>query len=170
MSLHQNSIDFVSISLHESCEVKQNKENKQHGLFANTSFKTGDVIVAFKASKVVDAPNYLTVQISETQHIHLLPEYLQYVNHCCEPNVLFNTSTMQLECINDIALGEGLCFFYPATGWRMAQQFICNCGKPSCVGLVQGAADTSSEVLNKYKLTDFIKSMAAKYKAFLLIF
>ena len=170
MSLHQNSIDFVSISLHESCEVKQNKENKQHGLFANTSFKTGDVIVAFKASKVVDAPNYLTVQISETKHIHLLPEYLQYVNHCCEPNVLFNTSTMQLECINDIALGEELCFFYPATEWRMAQQFICNCGKPSCVGLVQGAADTSSEVLNKYKLTDFIKSMAAQYKTFLLIF
>jgi hypothetical protein len=52
----------------------------------------------------------------------------------------------------------------------MAQQFVCNCGKPSCVGLIQGAADTSSEILSKYKLTDFIKSMAAKYKAFLSLF
>ena len=43
-------------------------------------------------------------------------------------------------------------------------------GKPNCIGLVQGAADTSSEILNKYKLTDFIKSMAAQYKAFLLLF
>ena len=161
---------FNLISSHEHCEVKQSKENQQLGLFANTSFKAGDTIVAFDASKIVDTPNYLTVQVSEHKHIHLFPEYLQYVNHCCEPNVIFNTTTMQLECISDIVAGEELRFFYPATEWSMAQQFVCNCGKPNCVGLVQGAADTSSEVLNKYKLTDFIKSMAARYKAFLLLF
>jgi hypothetical protein len=170
MSLPSNPKDFMIISQHENCEVKQNKENQQHGLFANAAFKNGDVIVAFNASKIVDTPNYLTVQVSEHKHIHLFPEYLQYVNHCCEPNVLFNTTTMQLECISDIETGEELRFFYPATEWKIAQQFVCNCGKPSCVGLIQGAADTSTEVLNKYKLTDFIKSMAARYKAFLLLF
>ena len=77
---------------------------------------------------------------------------------------------MQLECVSDIEAGDELRFFYPSTEWSMAQQFVCNCGKPNCVGLVQGAADTSSEVLNKYKLTDFIKSMAARYKTFLLLF
>lgn len=160
---------FILISQHEHSEVMQNKENQQKSLFATSAFKVGDDIATFDASKIVDTPNYLTVQISETKHIHLFPEYLQYVNHCCEPNVLFNTSTMQLECISDIEAGEELRFFYPATEWRIAQQFICNCGKPSCVGLIQGAADTPSEVLNKYKLTDFIKSMAAQYKAFLLM-
>ena len=161
---------FILISQHEHCVVKKNKENQQHGLFASRAFLAGEVIVAFNASKIVEAPNYLTIQLSETKHIHLFPEYLQYVNHCCEPNVLFNTTTMQLESVTDIAAGEELRFFYPATEWRMAQQFVCNCGKPNCVGLVQGAADTSSEILNKYKLTDFIKSMAAQYKAFLLLF
>ena len=170
MSSSQQSNEFIVISQHEHCIVKQNKENNQHGLFANASFKAGSTIVAFNASKIVDTPNYLTVQVSEHKHIHLSPEYLQYVNHCCEPNVLFNTTTMQLECISDIEAGEELRFFYPATEWRIAQQFICNCGKPSCVGLIQGAADTPTEVLNKYKLTDFIKSMAAQYKAFLLLF
>ena len=160
---------FILISSHEHCEVRQNNENNQQGLFANVSFKVGQNIVAFNASKIVDTPNYLTVQVSEHKHIHLSPEYLQYVNHCCEPNVIFNTTTMQLECISDIEAGEELRFFYPATEWRIAQQFVCNCGKPSCVGLIQGAADTSAEVLNKYKLTDFIKSMAARYKAFLLM-
>ena len=160
---------FILISSHEHCELRQNKENKQHGLFANASFKAGSNIVAFNASKIVDTPNYLTVQVSEHKHIYLFPEYLQYVNHCCEPNVIFNTTTMQLECISDIETGEELRFFYPATEWKIAQQFICNCGKPSCVGLIQGAADTPTEVLNKYKLTDFIKSKAAQYKAFLLM-
>ena len=159
---------FILISQYEHCVVKKNANNEQHGLFAGSNFKIGDNIVAFNASKIVDTPNYLTVQVSEHKHIHLSPEYLQYVNHCCEPNVLFNTTTMQLECISDIEAGEELRFFYPATEWRIAQQFICNCGKPSCVGLIQGAADTPTEVLNKYKLTDFIKSMAARYKAFLL--
>ena len=98
MSLPSHPTDYMIISQHENCEVKQNKENQQHGLFANASFKNGDVIVAFNASKIVDTPNYLTVQVSEHKHIHLFPEYLQYVNHCCEPNVFFNTTTMQLEC------------------------------------------------------------------------
>ena len=159
---------FILISQHEHCAVKQDKENQQHGLFASRPFLAGEVIVAFNASKIVDTPNYLTVQVSEHKHIHLSPEYLQYVNHCCEPNVLFNTTTMQLECISDIEADEELRFFYPATEWRISQQFVCNCGKPSCVGLIQGAAETPTEVLNKYKLTDFIKSMAAQYKAFLL--
>jgi len=161
---------FILISQHEDIEVMQNKDNEQKSLFAACDFNVGDTIATFDASKIVDTPNYLTVQISETKHIHLFPEYLQYINHSCEPNVLFNTTTMQLECVSAIQAGDELCFFYPATEWRMAQQFVCNCGKPSCVGLVQGAADTDSEVLNKYKLTDFIKSMTTKYKIFLLLF
>jgi hypothetical protein len=156
------STDFIKISKLENCEVRLNKKNQQNGLYAKAAFKAGDSIVAFTASKIVETPNYLTIQISENQHIHILPEYLQFVNHSCEPNVLFNTTTMQLECVNDIEVGDELCFFYPATEWRIAQQFICNCGKPNCVGLVQGAADTPIEVLNTYKLTDFIRQMMVK--------
>lgn len=161
-----HSTDFITISKHENCDVRLNKKNNQNGLFSNEVFKTGDSIVAFKSLKIVETPNYLTIQLSENKHIYLLPEYLQYVNHSCEPNVLFNTTTMQLECVSDIEVGDELCFFYPATEWRMAQQFVCTCGKPNCIGLVQGAADTPPEVLNKYELTDFIKSMAAKYITF----
>ena len=162
--------DFIFISQHENFIVKKNTVNQQQGLFAAKPFKVGDQMISFGASKIVDTPNYLTVQISATQHIHLFPAYLQYINHSCEPNVLFNTTTMLLECISDIEEGDELCFFYPATEWRMAQQFVCNCGNPNCVGLIQGAADTPTEVLNKYKLTDFIKSMAAQYKNLLLLF
>ena len=164
MSQEKNDL-FILISQHENSEVMQNKDNQQKSLFATCDFNVGDTIATFDASKIVDTPNYLTVQISENQHIHLFPEYLQYINHSCEPNVLFNTTTMQLECIADIAAGDELRFFYPATEWKIAQQFVCNCGKPSCVGLIQGAVDTSNEVLNKYKLTDFIQSMVHKHKS-----
>jgi hypothetical protein len=168
--ISKNSNQLQVVEVFDFCEIRKDDTSGHLGLFSRKNFSMGDLVINFGSSEILDTPNYLTVQISETKHIHLFPEYLQYVNHCCEPNVLFNTMTMQLECIADIEAGDELRFFYPATEWKIAQQFVCNCGKPSCIGLVQGAADTSSEVLNKYKLTDFIKSMAAQYKAFLLIF
>lgn len=164
MSFYSSSTDYIIISKHENCEVRQQLANKQNGLFSNAAFKTGDLIVAFEASKIVDEPNYLTVQISEHQHIHLLPEYLQFVNHSCEPNVLFNATTMQLECVNDIAIGDEFRFFYPATEWRIAQEFSCQCGSTNCIGLIRGAADTQIAILNQYKITDFIKFMLAQQK------
>jgi hypothetical protein len=152
------------ISSHPNCEVKQHLLTKQNGLYATAPFSKGDIIIDFGSSKIVTTPNYLTVQIGEDKHIHLSPEYLQYTNHACEPNVLFNTSTMQLECLTDVAIGDELTFFYPATEWEISQTFNCHCGKPACVGLIKGASELSVDVLRKYKLTEFIESMAQKYK------
>lgn len=151
------------ISAHPNCEVRKHLLNDQNGLFATTPFLKGDIIIDFGSSKIVATPNYLTVQIGENKHIHLSPEYLQYVNHSCEPNVLFNTSTMQLECLTNIEIGDELFFFYPATEWKMSQVFNCHCGKPACVGLIQGASQLPKEVLKNYKLTDFIATMVQKY-------
>ena len=159
---------FILISQHEDIEVMQNKDNEQKSLFAACDFNVGDTIATFDASKIVDTPNYLTVQISETKHIHLFPEYLQYINHSCEPNVLFNTTTMQLECLTNIAIGDEITFFYPATEWEISQKFNCHCGKPTCVGLIQGAAELPIELLKKYKLSDFISAMTKKYNLLLI--
>lgn len=159
-----NHDQLKHISSHPNCAVKQHVSNNQNGLFAAAAFSKGDIIIDFGASKIVDTPNYLTVQISEGEHIHLNPEYLQFVNHSCAPNVLFNTDSMQLECITDVAIGDELTFFYPATEWEISQTFNCHCGKPDCIGLIQGASELSVEVLRKYKLTQFIKSKAQKHK------
>ena len=159
---NQHQLKFISS--HPNCEVKQHLSNEQNGLFATASFSKGDIIIDFGSSKIVDTPNYLTVQITENKHIHLSPEYLQYINHSCVPNVLFNTASMQLECLTDVVIGDELFFFYPATEWKMSQVFDCHCGKPACVGLIQGASELTVEVLRKYKLTDFIKSMVQKHK------
>jgi hypothetical protein len=108
---------------------------------------------------MLDTPNYLTVQIGINQHILMSPEYLQFTNHSCNPNLLYNTTTMELECLRDISIGDEFAFFYPATEWKMSQKFECHCGEVDCIGLVQGAADTPIEILNQYKLTNFIHTM-----------
>ena len=61
------------------------------------------------------------------QHIELLPPYLMYTNHSCDPNIIFNTSSHDYEAIKDIQLGDELCFFYPSTEWEMNCPFDCLC-------------------------------------------
>lgn len=150
------------VSKHGFGEVREDETSLAKAFFSAQDFMPGDVLAQFGAAAILKEPTYLTVQINEDEHIHLKPEFLQYINHSCEPNVLFNTGTLQLECLQPIKAGDELCFFYPATEWSMAQPFECLCGTKSCIKHIQGAAHVSRGVLAKYKLTDFIQRMLNK--------
>ena len=157
--ISRNSKKLKVIEVFDFCELRKDESNGHLGLFSRKKFSIGDLVINFGSSTMLDTPNYLTVQIGINQHILMSPEYLQFTNHSCNPNLLYNTATMELECLRDISIGDELTFFYPATEWKMSQKFECQCGEIDCIGLVQGAADTPFEILNKYKLTNFIKSM-----------
>ncbi len=147
----------IEISLHTNTEVLQDENNLQKALYAITYFKKGEVISKFCAGCTMAYATYLTVQVGLHTHITLQPEHLQYINHSCDPNVFFDTTSMELSALKDIEPGEELSFFYPSTEWDMAQPFICNCKTYQCVQLVKGAAYLSKESLSKYQFTNFIK-------------
>jgi len=148
---------FEVISKHVFAEVLLNKETNQKALFAAVNFAPGDVICSFLANISQTYATYLTVQTGVDRHITLKPEFLQYINHSCEPTVFFNTTSMELVCLRDMQPGDEFTFFYPSTEWEMAQPFVCNCGSASCLQLINGASHLSVETLSKYKLTDFIR-------------
>lgn len=147
------------VSNHLIAKVLQNKASGQKALHAAIHFYPGDVICKFSAGTIEPYPTYLTVQIDTLKHITLVPEFLQYINHSCDPTVFFNTTSMELVCIKAVVPGDELTFFYPSTEWEMAQPFICNCGTPDCLQIINGAAHLSIETLEKYRLTDFIQKM-----------
>jgi hypothetical protein len=97
------------------------------------------------------------VQTGIDRHILLYPEELQYSNHSCDPNIFFDTTTMEIVALRQIQPGEELMFFYPSTEWDMAQPFACYCGSTQCIGSISGAMFIPREILKKYRLTDFIK-------------
>ena len=146
------------ISRHVFANVILNNSSNQKSLLAAVSFAPGNIICDFSAGITQSYPTYLTVQTSADRHITLMPEFLQYINHSCMPNVFFNTTTMQLICIAPLQPGDEFTFFYPSTEWEMAQPFVCNCGNANCLQLINGASHLSVETLAKYRLTDFIKS------------
>lgn len=143
-------------SQHVVADVFYNSITRHHSLHAATAFNNGDVIVNFYAGSTQHFATYLTIQTGINSHITLLPDFLRFVNHSCNPNVFFDTSLMQFVCIRPIGQGDELCFFYPSTEWDMAQPFVCNCESKDCLQLVNGAAHLTKETLFKYRLTNFI--------------
>lgn len=155
---------YRTISEHGIAEVRQRMADQQHALFARRSFVTGEQITVFSAGTISPEPTWLTIQVGARKHITLQPDFLQYTNHSCDPNVFFDTGTMQLVALKDIVPGEELTFFYPSTEWRMSQPFHCYCGSPACLGTIRGAQFLSREQQSKYRLTSFIRQELAKQK------
>lgn len=131
----------------------------QHSLHATLFFDEGDPICDFTAGAIVAQPSYLTIQIGLNKHITLQPDCLQYTNHSCNPNVFFDTDTMNLIALKSIHPDDELCFFYPSTEWKMAATFDCNCGASNCLGNIKGAAYLSEKQLNHYRITPFIQRL-----------
>ena len=124
---------YRTVSNHVFAERRQKLSNGQNALFATQSFQPGEVIADFSAGTIAAEPTYLTVQVGIHKHITLQPEFLQYINHSCDPNVFFNTTTMQLVALKELQQQEEMTFFYPSTEWKMTQSFNCYCASPACI-------------------------------------
>lgn len=74
-------------------------------LHAATTLIPANIVATIGFKKVLNEPNYLSVQLGDEQHILLEPEYLQYINHSCEPNVFFSTTNMVVTCLKKIEVG-----------------------------------------------------------------
>jgi hypothetical protein len=148
--------DSVLISRHNFGEVWLTHSNNQRMLIATRDFVPGDILGTISRGKILSSPTYLTVQQSDTEHFMLQPEFLQYINHSCRPNVFFDLDAMQVVCVRPVKAGDELTYFYPATEWDMAQPFDCRCGETNCLGTIQGARHLPKEVLRSYRFTRFI--------------
>lgn len=153
------------ISNHQIAEVRQKVSNEQNALFALRPYQPGEIIADFSAGTIAAEPTYLTVQVGVDKHITLQPEFLQYINHSCDPNVFFNTTTMELVALKELQPEEELTFFYPSTEWSMTQPFNCYCGSEKCIQEISGAAYLSKQVQEKYRFTDFIQQQLAQKAA-----
>ena len=156
MSLLKNA-PISEISNHEFASIIENGVSGEKALVSNHNFKNGDIITDFEAETTTHTPSYLTVQTGENLHITLKPSFLQYINHSCEPNVFFNTTSMQLVALREICIGDEFVFFYPSTEWEMAQPFDCYCGSTRCLKHISGAISLPINTVSNYDFTDFIQ-------------
>ena len=155
---------YAMISKHGFADIMQNQQTGEKSLHASRFFDAGETITTFSSSKVLEAPTYLTVQIADNKHILLQPDFLQFINHSCSPNVFFDTHSMELIAIKAIQPGDELLFFYPSTEWQMIQPFDCYCGSINCLHKIRGAAHLSKKQIKQYQLTQFILQQLQNHK------
>jgi hypothetical protein len=160
--LHQTSPSSYSIiSSHDFAEVREDSISLAKSLHSKIPFLKGEIICSFGAAAILKTPTYLTVQTGLNEHIHLKPEFLKFINHSCDPNVFFDTASMEFIALKNINPADEFTFFYPSTEWDMAQPFECMCGMASCLKQVSGAAHMDPETLKNHKLTAFIQQQLA---------
>ncbi|KAK7031390.1 hypothetical protein R3P38DRAFT_2923279 [Favolaschia claudopus] len=87
-----------------------------------------------------------------------------FVNHSCEPNVVFDLSSpdareWHIRALKDIEVGSSVTYFYPSTEWHMDQAFDCQCGTEGCLGKIQGARYLKREELMKYWVSPWISEL-----------
>lgn len=162
--MQATTLTTISLSHHGFAEKLLQPQTNHHLLISTKAFEPGDIISPFSAAETHTRPSRYTVQVAEEKHIILAPEFLQYINHSCNPNTFFNTSTMELTALQPIAPGDEFTFFYPSTEWDMAEPFQCLCGTAQCIGIIKGAGSLDVTTLRHYRLTDFIQSKRSKLK------
>jgi len=140
-------------------EIRVRPEDGHKALYARSSFAPGDTLVQFTARATLDQPAVHSVQVSETEHILLEPDFLQYTNHSCSPNVVFDVDRMMVAAIVPIRPGHEIVYFYPSTETSMKQPFFCGCRSPRCLGFIQGAGHLPTEILMSYHVADHIRSL-----------
>lgn len=129
-------------------------------LITRVPFSAGDVIGSLAHGREVDRPTYHSIQTGPGAHIDDLGLFA-YLNHSCRPNVIVDTSALDVVAARDIAAGEELTFFYPSTEWDMQHPFVCRCGTPECIGTVSGAKHVARETLDRYFINAHIRLLAA---------
>ena len=140
-------------------DVMINNLTGEKSLHSLQQFKKDAIVCEFSTGVTSSIPTYLTVQIGIEKHITLSPEFLQYCNHSCNPNVFFDTTNYELIALKNIEIGEELTFFYPSSEWDMTQSFACTCNNKNCLHNIKGAKYLAKEILPNYRFTDFINSM-----------
>lgn len=145
------------VSDHIFAVVRQNTVSNQKAFFARREYQPGEVVTTFSAGEILSSPTYLTVQVGIDRHIMLQPEHLQYINHSCDPNVFFDTYSMEVVALKTIGEGDEMTFFYPSTEWDMSQPFKCLCGCRNCLGEIKGASHIHPDIISTYRLTRFIQ-------------
>ncbi len=138
--------------------VTTDAAHKGRHVRAMLPLRAGEVAGVLPVTAVVDQPGQHTLQLDETRHAQGLGDFV-WLNHACDPSVFVDTSALNVVVVRDLAVGDELTFFYPATEWTLAVPFDCHCGAARCLGRVTGARDLPPETLRDRRLNAHVQRL-----------
>ncbi|MEO8464994.1 MAG: SET domain-containing protein-lysine N-methyltransferase [Gammaproteobacteria bacterium] len=105
-------------------------------LVANGAIAKGEIIFACSSEEITRERTWRTIQIDFNRHVK--NDLLDYVDHSCEPNSVFDVDRLALISLRKIENNESITFFYPGAEVELAIDFDCQCGSRDCIGHLKG--------------------------------
>jgi uncharacterized protein len=132
---------------------------KGDGVFAIAPISAGTTVAAF-GGRAMHRDEFARLDVHRRTHAIQIDEDIflvsrpeldpaDYVNHSCEPNAGILGSVLVV-AMRDIERGEEICFDYAMCDADDYDEFVCECGTPSCRGLVTGADWMRPELQTRY--------------------
>jgi hypothetical protein len=145
--------------LHPSAAVRP-AGGKGMGIFATEPIAAGTTVCGF-GGYVVERAEFdgldddlqrHSIQIDERLYLVSLPPYssADYINHACEPNCGMVGSALVVT-MRPVDAGEELCFDYAMSDTNDYDEFVCECGLPSCRQLITGGDWKLPELQERYR-------------------
>jgi SET domain-containing protein len=146
--------------LHPAVEVRDSPIEGR-GLFAAERIPRGEVVSRLGGRLVAtrelhqlleQSDHYVdTITVADDVHLVLPPRRANgYGNHSCDPN-LWWTGIYELATRRDIRDGEELTNDYAASTTEESWNMPCNCGAPSCRGVVRGSDYRTTDLVQRYE-------------------
>ena len=140
-----------------ACELVENAVGL--GVFCKHALAPDTVVSTMQFGPRRPHPWRHSIQLGVQEHAEPLPTYLRYLNHSCDPSLFVDVRAMNVVTLRALAAGDELTFFYPSTEWRMQAPFTCACGASGCVGVITGASELPSAVLQRYRVSPVIAEL-----------
>lgn len=144
----------------ESIQVVQGDEAYKAAAYSLVSLPAGALFAKITTATQGDHDTYTSVANGVGSRIELNSD-LVYCNHSCDPSLVFDMTNFEVRVAGDrpLTVGAELTFFYPSTEWGMVQPFQCECKSSKCIGLIAGASEIDTAVLQKYWLNRHIRQL-----------
>jgi hypothetical protein len=105
-------------------------------LVANDDIAKGEPVFTCHPDEITRERTWRTIQVDFNRH--LKNDLLDYVDHSCDPNSVFDVGRLAMIALRPIKKDEAITFFYPGAEVELAMDFDCHCGSPDCIGHVKG--------------------------------
>jgi uncharacterized protein len=112
------------------------------GVFAQSAIDAGAFLIKFTGPLLryeQTSPQTLALQIAPDLYLGASGQMDDLINHSCDPNagLIIRGTDVSLIAIRDIAAGEEIFFDYSTTMDEDDFELICQCGHPTCRGVVR---------------------------------
>ena len=127
---------------------------KGEGIYATTSFKVGDLVMAGVIKEVLSGNHSHASQIGENEYV-FHAGLISKVNHSCDPNCgirVNETGAHDFVAIRNISINEEISFDYAMRNYGVDYfPKKCMCGSKRCRGRITGWKDLPEERRKEYE-------------------